>query len=350
MRLLLAIVAVLCLAGTVRAQDQSDPAATDIAPAASAAAEGPDNAPDQPGPPCGTRPLSIARMTWPAAAILAEIHSRILTASLACTIQVVEGDLAATGSTMSLTGEPAVAPELWVSRIPEIWNGALANQAVRRAGATYDVETFEGWFLPGEVVARFPDATTPEGLKAHLAELAPGARLRFISCPPDWACALINRNMLKALGLEEMVDVVEPANRVDMDRLIAEAVSRKQPVLFYYWQPNAVLSQFEFKPVALPPWNRENYLCLGRIACPDPKPSGFPPEPVIVGLAERVYTDTPMVAAYFARARMPMDVMNRLLLDLQQPGATVESVADRFVAEDRAVWSRWVGQAVPPAQ
>ena len=32
---------------------------------------------------------------------------------------------------------------------------------------------------------------------------------------------------------------------------------------------------------------------------------------------------------------------------LNEPGATVEGVADRFVAEKRDVWGAWVGTGVP---
>lgn len=328
------------------------PALAQEAPVADPAAGEPvtEEAGDVPAPPCGTRPLSIARMSWPAAALLAEIHARLLTAFFQCNVSVVDGDLAATGSSMGLTGEPAVAPELWVSRIPDLWNSAVAGQAVRRAGPSYDVETFEGWFVPDYLAEAFRDIATPEGLKARAPGLRQGGKPRFISCPPDWACALINRNLLTAMGLAELFEIVEPANRFDMDKLIAEAVSRKEPVVFYYWRPNAILSQFAFLPVALPAYDPGQYACLARVACPEPKPSGFPTEPVVIALAERVYTDTPMVAAYFSRAQMPVGVMDGLLMQLQEPGATVETVADSFVSSQQALWSRWVGQATPPAQ
>jgi len=63
----------------------------------------------------------------------------------------------------------------------------------------------------------------------------------------------------------------------------------------------------------------------------------------VVALAEWVYLDAPQVAGYFGRARMPFDEMNKLLLELGEAGATVESVADRFVAERGEIWRPWVG-------
>jgi glycine betaine/proline transport system substrate-binding protein len=311
--------------------------------APSAAAEPAEPAPP---PPCGTQPMTIARMAWPSAAILAEVHSRLLTAYYQCNVQLVEGDLAATGSSMGATGQPAAAPEMWIARIADIWNAAVQGQKVRQAGLSYADPVFEGWFVPDYAAAQWPEVTTIDGLKAHAADFAdaPGApRGKFISCPVDWGCAIVNRNLLRAYGLDGSFEVVEPANRFEMDTLIAEAVGRKQPILFYYWQPNAILSQFAFKPVTLAAYDHDAFLCMGKVACTAPTPTGFAPDPVITAVAEWVYLDAPQVAAYFSRAHMPFAEMNLMLQQLGEPGATVETVADRFIAERGEVWRSWVG-------
>ena len=182
------------------------------------------------------------------------------------------------------------------------------------------------------------------GIKAHAAEFGDGGgRGKFISCPIDWGCAVVNRNMLRAYGLDQSFDIVEPANRFELDTLIAEAVGRQEPILFYYWQPNAVLAQFSFKPVKLAAYERDAFLCMGRTVCATPTPTGFAPDPVVVALAEWVYLDAPQVAAYFGRARMPFAEMNKMLQQLGEAGETMESVADRFVTERGEVWRPWVG-------
>ena len=308
--------------------------------------------PPVPPPPCGRQPLTIARMSWPSAALLAEIHSRLLTASFMCNIALQDTDLAAAGSSMGANGQPAVVPELWAGRIADIWNTAMKSQNVRQAGTPYSDSVFEGWFVPEYAVAQWPEVTTIDGLKAHAADFGDGnGRGKFVSCPVDWGCAVLNRNMLRAYGLDQSFDIVEPANRFELDTLIAEAVGRQEPILFYYWQPNAVLAQYVFKPVKLAAYNQEAFQCMGRTACAAPTPTGFAPDPVVIALAEWVYLEAPQVAAYFARAKMPFDEINRMLQQLGQDGETVETVADRFVAERGEIWRPWVGQpVVPPGQ
>lgn len=300
--------------------------------------------------PCGRQTITMARMQWPSSALLAEIHAQVLRDQFACVVEIQEADMATAGSSMGANGQPAVAPEMWVGRIAEIWNAGIAGQKVRQGGTSYAEQVLEGWFIPDYAAEAYPEIVTIEGLAARVGELGDGGRLpRFISCPPDWGCNLINRNMLRAHGLERAFEIVEPANRFELDTLIAEAVGRREPIVFYYWQPNAILAQFTFVELALAPYDAENFLCLGRIACATPLPSGFAPDPVVIAVAEWVYLEAPQVAAYFQLARMPVTEMNRMLQQLSEPGATVETVAARFMAERGEVWRPWAGLSVEPA-
>ncbi|WEK04449.1 MAG: glycine betaine ABC transporter substrate-binding protein [Candidatus Devosia phytovorans] len=295
-----------------------------------------------PPPICGTQPIIIARMAWPSAELLAEIHARILRAEFNCEVSVAPGDLAATGSSMGSTGQPAVAPEMWVTRIADVWNAGIDAQMIRPAAATFTENQFEGWFVPDYLAAERPQLLQASGLAAALAG---GALVRFISCPADWACAVVNRNLITALGLSDQVELVEPANRLEMDRMIGEVVSRHEPALFYYWQPNAVLAQFNFVPVDLGAYDPEKAKCLAQVSCPNPEASAFPEETVVIALADWVFTEAPAIAGYFQRSSIGLGEMNELMAQLSEPGATVEAVAERFVAERGDIWRSWVGTA-----
>jgi len=299
-----------------------------------------DEAQDATPSPCGARPITIARMQWPSAAILAEIHARLLATQLDCDARVTPADMATTGSSMASTGQPAVAPELWVTRIANVWNEAMASQSVRPAADTFTSEVFEAWYIPDYLANAQPDLTSAESLAT--ASFDTTEPIRFISCPPDWGCSVINRNLLAAYGLTDLFEIVEPANRLEMDQLIAGAVSRQEPFVAYYWQPNAVLDQFGFVELDMGAYDEEALQCLARVECADPQPSAFAAESVVIALAEWVFLDAPDVAAYFQRASLPLAEMNALLASLNQAGATPESIAEQFIAEREEVWRPWV--------
>lgn len=339
------LLSVLLMADPAQAQIAVLDQAQDAAGAVPApAAEVPDVAAEPaPPPPCGTQPLTLARMGWPSAELLAEIHARILTREYGCDARTVPGDLAATGSSMGSSSQPAVAPEMWVTRIADVWNAGIEAQRLRPAAPTYLESQFEAWFVPDYVALAHPDLGSIAALPQLLPQLTAGKPVRFVSCPVDWACALINRKLIDVLGIADMVEVVEPANRFEMDTLIAEAVSRSEPILFYYWQPNAVLAQFGFSAIDMGPYDEDAAKCLARLACTATAPSAFADETVVVALAEWVFADAPAIAAYFQRTSLPFAEMNRLLAQLNEPGASVEGVAERFVAEREDIWRSWVG-------
>ncbi len=292
---------------------------------------------------CGQEPLSIAAMQWPSSVILAYVHAIILEKELGCRVQIVTGDLAATISSMAATGKPDIAPEVWATRIADIWNSAIEAGRVLPMGATYDEQTFEGWYIPAHVQEAFPGLNGVKDLTGYVEALGKqGLKAKFISCPADWACAVINRNMLIALGLETSFDIVEPANRFAMDTLIARAVSHRQPVVFYYWRPNAILAQFNFKALDMGPFNAEKFKCLAHRVCANPEFSAFANEQVFLVTTDQVADKLPKVAQYLRQARMPIAQMNTILSWQAQNGSSYKDLAARFVAEREDVWRPWL--------
>jgi len=165
-----------------------------------------------------------------------------------------------------------------------------------------------------------------------------------MSCPVDWACAVINRNLVRALGLDKRFDIVTPENRFALDTAIGNAVSKHQPLLFYYWQPNAIIDQLGLEALDMGAYDGKALACLGNLECADPKPSAFPKEQVVIAVAERVFADAPAVASYFGRATMPLNEMNALLHWQSENSASPEEVARHFLSTRRDIWRKWVGE------
>lgn len=328
-------------------------------------------------PVCGDREITIARMGWPSAEILSHIHEVILRGAFDCETRLVAGDTSATGSAMATAQLPAIAPELWVSRIPEIWNAASTASSVLKAGNTFGSGDMQGWFIPKYLAEEFPDLVKLSDLQTHwqifrprrqspepvnpsavqdplgpapeipqeslfAASTGPGT---FVSCPEAWACAIINRNMLRGLGLQNRLKIFSPTDGVAFDREITKALSRKAPVLFYYWQPTATLAQFEFQMLKSGTFNAEGYLCNATPDCPNPSPTGYGREAVIIAVAAWVQRTAPSIAEYLNLASMPLATMNSLLAWQTELGTTATDVANYFIEVNKPVWSQWLSES-----
>lgn len=293
---------------------------------------------------CEDEIISIAQMQWPSASILAHIHAQILREEFGCLVDVVPGDLSATSSSMVATGRPHIAPEMWLGRIAGIWNSAIETQRVRSAAPSFSGGSFEGWFVPQYLAEENPELLSAKDLDAfsQALTLRGEPRPRFISCPIDWACAVLNRNLLKAYGLEDSFEVVEPANRFELDQLIGTAISLKETMVFYYWQPNGILSQFDFSMLDMGRYDLDALACLGQRTCFAPKPSAFPPEQVVIAVAENIYLNIPRIVGYLQQASMPLGEMNALLALQNENGLSSEQVAEQFVRTRQDIWRAWV--------
>jgi glycine betaine/proline transport system substrate-binding protein len=292
---------------------------------------------------CGEEIISIASMQWPSAAILANIHAQILTKTYDCKTQIVGGDLSATISSMATTGQPAIAPEVWLSRVSKIWNLAIENQSIRRAGASFSGSALEGWYIPEFIANNHPDFKSISQIKDYWGVFKnEGEKARFISCPADWACSIINKNILKAYEVYDRFEIIEPKNRFEMDTLIGEAVSKREPALFYYWQPNAILTQFNFLQLDMGEYNQEAFSCLAKSNCEKAKPSAFAKEIIVSVLADRVFTQAPNIAIYFQNAQMPINEMNALLAWQSENNKSAKETATWFVENKKDIWQNWI--------
>lgn len=299
----------------------------------------------QDGAVCGSAPVTIAAMPWPSGALLAHIHALILKEHYGCAVEVVPGDLGGTATAMTTTGRPMVAPELWIDRVARIWNAGLGANMVRAAGPSYEGGALEGWYVPSYVIADNPGLKSIADLGAHWKVFrAQGAQeASFLSCPADWACSVINANLIRALGLSKRFEIEVPANRYQLDQALAGAISRHAPVLAYYWQPNAVIAQLDLKPLAMGAYDADAAKCLAERDCADPRPSAFVAEPVVTAVSAELFANAPVLAAYFQRAQMPLAEMNALLAWQVAQNADPATTAAHFLQTGQAIWAPWVG-------
>jgi glycine betaine/proline transport system substrate-binding protein len=298
-----------------------------------------------PGNPCASDDFTIAEMGWPSAAILAHIHAKVIAARYECPVRLIAGDPEATISSMATTRQPALAPEIWASRNAELWNGALRAQSVRAAGDTFTGGTLEAWFVPRYVRDNHPGLTAAGQLSDYWRVFVAGGseKAQIVSCPPDWACNMTTAKMIAAYGLGERFEAVEPFDRFTLDRMVSDRVAQREPVLTYYWQPNALISRLDLVPLDMGGFDLGNAQCMALADCVPFGASAYAPDSVVIAAAEWVFTDAPEIAAYLGRAQMPLEEMNRLLAWQAENEATPDEVATHFIVTRPALWQAWSG-------
>jgi len=294
---------------------------------------------------CGD--VSIARMNWASAEVVAEIDNLILSEGYGCNTTLVGGDTMPTFTSMSEKGEPDLAPELWVNAVKEPLDAAVAEGELIIAAEVLSDGGVEGWWVPKYIVDANPDIKTIEDALAR-PDLFPAPEDDSVggvhTCPSGWACQIITNNLYAAYGAEgkgfELIDVGSSAG---LDGSIAKAYEQEEGWIGYYWAPTALLGRYEMVKLDMPGNDREHWDSCTVIAdCADPKPNGWPRSDVFSVVTDDFAEKASVAMDYVGKRQWDNDTVNTLLAWKDENQATGEETAYYFLENNEDVWSAWV--------
>jgi len=302
---------------------------------------------------CGTdRTIDIAEMGWPSAAALARVHAVILEKGYGCSVALVPGDTVPTLAAMVARGQPALAPELWPNASKEAWEQGLAAGKLVDLGPAIAEGLVQGWYIPSYVAEANPGLRTVEDLPKYWELFKdpddPG-KGRFVSCPPGWACEIMDANFFKAYGLEDTFNLFSPGSAGALDATIAQAFLRREPIVFYYWGPTAMMGRFAMTRLEMAPFDESKFACIGDAACANPEKTDFVVPDAVKAAASWLPQEAPAVAGYLRKASLTNAEIGRMLVWGEENKADAEAVADNFLRTEEAIWTAWVPAAIAEA-
>jgi len=228
---------------------------------------------------CGE--LTIARMDWPSAELLAEVDKRILNEGYGCQAVLVSGDSVPTLQSMSDMGQPDLAPEIWINAIRDELQAAVERGSLVMAGEVLADGGEEGFWIPKFLADKHPEIKTVSDALARpdLFESSESeGRGAIHNCPAEWTCHVPTRNLYKALGAEDKgFELVDTGSSAGLDGSIARAYEQGRGWLGYYWSPTATLGRYEMVKLQLATHDVDEWSnCTTDPACDLPKINGWP--------------------------------------------------------------------------
>ncbi|MGX1305820.1 glycine betaine/proline transport system substrate-binding protein [Amorphus suaedae] len=302
---------------------------------------------------CGTKDtISIANMTWLSASVIATVTKDILADGYGCNAELVPGDTVPTATSMLTKSEPDIAPEMWVSTAEAIWDKAIAKGNVYKAGDIFGSGGIEGWWIPDYVAEEHPEIKSVTDLKANwkvFTEPSSPDKGRLYGCPPGWGCEIITNNLFKALELDETFELFSPGSGANLKASIARKVTRKEPIVGYYWGPTAVIGRYGLVRLDMPEFDADKFTCLTDMNCADPQVTGWQKGEVAVAATTALRDKAKPVAEFLSKMQIPNDVVNEVLAWGDEQSASAEDTADYFLKNHEDVWTAWVPDDVAEA-
>jgi len=299
---------------------------------------------------CGTGDkITIAEMTWLSASTLAHVTHKILADGYGCNAELVPGDTVPTATSMLAKGEPHIAPELWVSTAASIWDQMLEKGNVYKAGDIFASGGEEGWWIPDYVAAEHPQIKSIYDLEANakiFADISDPDKGRLYGCPPGWGCEIITNNLFAALGLEESFELFSPGSGANLKASIARQVTRKTPIVAYYWGPTDVIGKYNLVRLDMPEHDPAKFKCLTDKNCADPEVTGWAVGEVAVAAVSELKEKAPPVADFLSKLQVPNAEISAVLAWGDDNSASPEEVAAHFLQNYEGIWTAWVPGSV----
>ena len=294
---------------------------------------------------CGD--ISIARMSWPSAEIIAEIDNVILSEGYGCSTQLVDGGIVPTFTSMNEKGTPDLASELWVNAVREPLDAAVEKGEMIIAAEILEEGGVESWWIPKYLADANPGIKTPEDALAR-PDLFPAPENDSMgavhNCPSGWSCQVATRNLFEAYDAGEKGFVlVDTGSAAGLDGSIARAYERGEGWLGYYWAPTAMLGRYEMVKLDMGGHDKEHWdSCTAVPDCADPEPNGWAKSEVFSVVTDEFAEKASVAMDYIGGRQWDNETVNGLLAWMADNQATGEEAAIYFLENHEDVWSDWV--------
>ncbi|MBJ9976558.1 ABC transporter substrate-binding protein [Pseudomonas sp. S75] len=298
-----------------------------------------------------SQPIRFGAISWESGALTTEILRLIVEKGYGYATETLPGSTVSMEVALARNDLQVIAEE-WAGRSPA-WVQAERKGQVFALGDTVK-HAVEGWYVPAYVIkgdptrhiqALAPGLKTVDDLKRY-AEVfkdpeSPGQG-RFLNSPSGWTSEIVNSQKLKAYGLQALYVNFRTGSGAALDAEINSAISRKQPVLFYYWSPAPLMGRYDLVRLEEPPFDAKAWATLTDPSNTDPQGSSSLPTKLSIGVSKAFKTQYPDLVAVFEKVDLPIDVLNQALGEMSKQHQDARKAATLFLSRHPQVWKGWL--------
>ena len=299
-------------------------------------------------------PIRMADLSWESAAFSTQLYQEILEKAYDCRTERVPGSAAALETALAQNDIQLIG-EIWSGRT-EIIEKAIAAGQVNVLGNTLEGGAEQGWYVPDYVIkgdpqrgvaAVAPDLRRVQDLGRYAQVFSdpeqPG-RGRFYNCPSGWVCETFNSRLFELYGLDKDYQNFRPGTGAALDAAISAAYDRRQPILFYYWQPAGLMAKYSFHKLASAPFDAACWEAAvsgkGRVC-----PTDFILATIGVAASTPFVQAHPELVELFQKIQLTPEQMNAIILGMTEGGQNAATQVERFLREHPEQWRTWMPAA-----
>lgn len=301
------------------------------------------------------KPIVFADFGWDSVQVHNRIAGFIIEHGLGYEIRFTPGETIMLNTALiAAKGDdaPNVNMETWTENWQELYDKGEAKgqdpntaEGFIRLGPNFP-NSVQGWYVPTYIVKGDPD----RGIKPIAPDLKsvsdmpkywelfkdpedPSKGL-FHSCIPGWSCKIVNDKKLKAYGIDQYYNVMEPGSGAALAASMESAYKRGKPWIGYYWAPTWILGKLDMTMLEEPPFDPAVFESTAACAYPAVKCD------IIVH--KKLPEWAPDVVAFLKNYRTTLELNNRFLAQMRDTGGKPQDGAMWFLENYEDLWTQWI--------
>jgi glycine betaine/proline transport system substrate-binding protein len=280
--------------------------------------------------------IKLAVNPWKAAELNAAIAKIILEEKMGYRVELVRIDENSQWDALA-KGDLHASLEVWPSgHTVNMKRFITAEKTVEDGGPLGPVGKI-GWFMPTELLKRYPVLASWQGLKdpknAALFATSPGGKGQFLTGDPSWV--QYDEQIINNLGLN--FEVKELGSEDALIQAVDTAYKKKTPILFYFWTPHWAHAIYDLTPVTLPQYTDDCYEnTKGGVNC------DYPAEQLRKVFSAELKDYAPEVYQFLKKFTYTNKDQITMLAAVQQKKQSVDEVARYWVQNNESLWEPWL--------
>lgn len=290
--------------------------------------------------------VAISDLSWTGAKVIGHVLSAVINGPMDSEAEIInglsDGNIVAEGMDKG-DGSADVYTDLWMPNRQVIWDKYVDGAKTVSVNKPY--EGTQMMYVPtymSDKVSSFDDLANPE-IAAMFDKDGDGLG-EYWAGAPDWASTKMWQVKFKSYGLDELWEPV----LVPQDTFLAQLkgnIAGEEPVLFYYWTPEAVHAQYELSSLSEAPrtegcedlnLDEEDWLESSTFNCESKDAT------IYIAYSKSLEERNPAVAKMLSNVQLDPAVINQWILQIKGDGEDPADVAEAWVEENMDTVNGWM--------
>ncbi len=286
----------------------------------------------------GDKPtITLIENSWPASELNIAVAANLLENEMGFPVEVVSLDESAQWDALA-AGDADASLEVWPSGHGERIAQYIDEQGVVEDGGPLGPIGLIAWYVPTYMVEENPALATWEGytsadVAAQFASAETGDKGAFYAGPAGWT--QYDQQIIDNLGMN--FEVINAASEDALLAQVSAAYERKEPVLFYFYEPHVLFTRLDLTMVELPEYTDACYdkIDAGGVDC------AYPGDELMKILSAQLAEKSPEAHQFLKNFNYTTADQTVMLGYLDQD-MTVQEAAQKWIDDNESVWKAWI--------